>query len=225
MNTKVKEYILAHPKVIRRVLTIFNVLNPYNRVYRGKTNSIELGACFLHRSKIKIEGKGNRIVLEDFTQLRNTTIYIHGNNNVIHLSERCYMNEADFYIEDNNGQIIIGKHTSVDGKTQFAVIEGKSINIGNDCMFSSGINVRTGDSHSILDINKNRINPSKDVSIGDHCWIGMHSIILKGSTLHTGTIVGAGSIVSKEINCGNCIIAGVPAKVIKENVDWSRIRI
>lgn len=56
----------------------------------------------------------------------------------------------------------------------------------------------------------------KDVVIGENCWIGMNSVILPGVVLGSRTIVGAGSVVTKSFPDGNCIIAGVPAKIIKK---------
>lgn len=56
----------------------------------------------------------------------------------------------------------------------------------------------------------------KDVYIGAKSWIGMNAVILPGVTLGEKTIVGAGSIVTKSFPEGNVLIAGNPAKKIKE---------
>ncbi|MBS5133572.1 MAG: acyltransferase [Lachnospiraceae bacterium] len=58
--------------------------------------------------------------------------------------------------------------------------------------------------------------PGKDVNIGKRCWIGMNSMILPGVVLGEHTIVGAGSVVTKSFPKGNCVIAGNPAKIIRE---------
>jgi hypothetical protein len=58
--------------------------------------------------------------------------------------------------------------------------------------------------------------PAQNVCIGKNCWIGINSVILPGVTLGDHTIVGAGSIVTKSFISGNCIIAGNPAKIIKD---------
>lgn len=55
----------------------------------------------------------------------------------------------------------------------------------------------------------------KPVTLGEKCWIGMNSVILPGVTLGNGTIVGAGSVVTKSFPEGYCVVAGNPAKVIR----------
>ena len=64
--------------------------------------------------------------------------------------------------------------------------------------------------------NLDRNLPAKNITIGENCWIGMNAMVLPGVILGNHTIVGAGSVVTKSFEKGNCIIAGNPAKVIKE---------
>lgn len=56
----------------------------------------------------------------------------------------------------------------------------------------------------------------RPIIIGDGCFIGSNSIILKGTNLGKNCVVGAGSVVSGSFP-DNVIIAGNPAKIIKEN--------
>ncbi len=53
--------------------------------------------------------------------------------------------------------------------------------------------------------------------IGKKCFIGANAIIMPGLTIGDNVIVGAGSVVTKDVSNG-CIVAGNPAKVIKENI-------
>ena len=87
-------------------------------------------------------------------------------------------------------------------------------------MFSYGIEIHTTDYHSIIDKYGNRINPSESVIIGDHVWIGIRTIILKGSEIASNSIIGAGSIVNNKISEENVVIAGNPADVRKKYVNW-----
>lgn len=74
--------------------------------------------------------------------------------------------------------------------------------------------------HNIYDLDSHE--ESMDIIIGKNCWIGMNVVILPGVRLGDYTIVGAGAVVTKSYPEGHCIIAGVPAKKIKD-VDKNKI--
>lgn len=57
--------------------------------------------------------------------------------------------------------------------------------------------------------------PGKDIVIGKNCWLGAQSVLLPGVTLGDHTIVGAGAVVTKSFEQGSCVLAGVPANIIK----------
>ena len=92
-------------------------------------------------------------------------------------------------------------------------------------MLSSNIYLRTGDSHSIIDMQGNRVNQSKNISIGEHVWIGQSVIVTKGVKVPSNSIIGAGSVVTKSFEESNVVLAGNPAFVRKRNVCWKRERI
>ena len=106
-----------------------------------------------------------------------------------------------------------------------AVIEGTSVTIGKDCLFSSDIQLRTGDSHSILNMEGRRINPSRDITLGDHVWVGTQAFCTKGAQVASHSIIGARALVTGVFEEPHCTLAGVPAKVVKRDVDWSIRRI
>lgn len=216
-----------------------NMVLKYNRflsfIYRGiHHNRISLNGAklclsgvFMKNSMINVRGYNNVIeIASGLTRINHCSFIISGSNCHIKIAAECNLNNATFYIEDNGGSIILDKHVTISGKTDFAVIEGCLIHVGEDCLFSKNISFRVGDSHSILDgVSGKRINPSKDINIGNHVWIGYGVTILKGSEVGCNSIIGTGAILTGKKYHDNCVVGGIPAKVLKENVDWCAERI
>lgn len=200
-----------------------NILPFNNSIKRGKTKIVNKGAVLI-KCKIRSRGK-NTIILHKGAILRNTTISINGSNNVVEIGENVKVNLGDIYIEDNGNKVVIDKDTNICGQTHLACIEGKSIYIGKDCLLSSEIVFRTGDSHSILDMEGKRINPSEDIVIGDHVWIGHRVLINKGVIIPKNSVVGTGAVVTKSFDEENVVLAGVPAKIVKHNINWKHERV
>ena len=86
------------------------------------------------------------------------------------------------------------------------------IYIGNYVHFASNIGIISAN-HNLYNQKEHILN---EVIIDDYCWIGMNVVILPGCHLGPRTVVGAGSVVTKSFPEGYCVIAGNPAKVIKE---------
>ena len=93
----------------------------------------------------------------------------------------------------------------------------KSIKIGNNVAISQNVHIRDSDNHII---NGKTENVSKPIVIGNHVWIGLGATILKGVTIGDGAIIAAGAVVNKDVPAKS-IVGGVPAKIIKQNVEWS----
>lgn len=216
---KIKSFLKTHPKLMNVIFSCYNVL-PFNNKIRRKRKNKVIAKGLLKNCKITFRGKNNIVEIRSGALLKNCTLNISGNYNHIVFGENTYANHADLCTEDNGNRIIIGKGTSMCGQIHLAAIEGTAIDIGEDCLFSSEIVFRTGDSHSILDMEGNRTNPSKNIKICDHVWLGHRLLINKGVTIAKDNIVGTGAIVTKSIEESNCVIAGVPAKIVKNGVNW-----
>ena len=94
------------------------------------------------------------------------------------------------------------------------------ISIGNECAIAWGCQILDTDEHNLIFLDNNSINISHaPVEIGNHVWIGNNSIILKGVTIGDNSIIAAGSVVTHNIPA-NSIAGGIPAKIIRSNVDW-----
>ncbi len=197
----------------------------HNHVTGKYKNKLSYSHALMKKCKIVFEGYNNEICLGDGVVISKVIFSIKGNNNKIYLSNDVRMSEGGFYIEDNNNKIELGNGTTLSGKVQMSCTEGTSIIIGDDCMFSANIEIRTTDSHSIINSMGTRINPSENIFIGGHCWVGNTVIILKGVEIQPNSIVGAGSVVTRRFDESRVVIAGNPARIIKKNIDWKRERV
>lgn len=93
-------------------------------------------------------------------------------------------------------------------------------------MFAYDIDVRTGDSHSIISTASNeRLNHAQDVVIGDHVWVAAHCIILKGVRIPEDSVIATGSVVTGSYQTPGILIGGNPARQLKEGISWVRERI
>lgn len=205
---------------------IYNLLSFDKVLIKGKHNKIEKKYSFFRKNKITIIGNNNHISFGLGTRMNKCRIYIYGNDCSLHIGNNCFCLNSEFYFEDTNCLIDLGYKTNSLG-VNFAITEPNSkIVVGEQCLFSSDIEVRTGDSHSIIDLTtKKRINYAKSVTIGNHVWVGAHARLLKGSRIPDDSIVANSAIVTKEFEVTNCIIGGFPAKVIKQGVTWQNERI
>lgn len=221
----IKEFIHKYHGVYTICAKLINRC-PFHNSWRIKNGNIVICNGLMHKTKLRIKGKGNEVIIHSLARLKHCLIEIVGNNNKIEIGCEAVCTETQFIMQDNGGIISIGDRTGISGNTHLACIEGKKIEIGRGCMFSANIVIRVGDSHSILDNStKQRINPSDDVSIGDNVWIGNQVCILKGTRISANSIVGTGAIVTKAFDESNIAIAGNPARIIRSNIDWCAERI
>ena len=222
---KLKKMAEDHKKLFEIFAFVYSKCLGRNKIKVKNGNKLMCRSVLMQRCRIEIHGRGNKITIGSLARLYDCNIQIYGNDNSVILGENIYLNQAQLYMEDDANLIEIGQGSSIQGKTGLAVIEGTSIRIGKDCLLSGDINFRTGDSHSLLDLSGKRMNPSKDIEVGDHVWIGTRLLVLKGVLIPEGCVIGAGSLCNKRFEKEHCIIAGSPANVVKEDVDWCHERI
>ncbi len=180
--------------------------------------SIKKYAHLLLEEKVAVSSNGNRMTswnIEEGAEFR-----VGKNGRFGGQAGECFVGE--------NALLKIGAGFSINGNYRIVVNKGTSILMGDDCMFSYDVSMRSNDGHSIFDVvSKENINSTGDVNrnrgivLGNHVWIGERACVLYNTQIGDGSIIGAMSLVKSKIP-NNCIAAGVPAKVIKRNVAWSR---
>ena len=223
MNQQVlKRLILSHESFM---VKIYNFFGRNRKRFHGERNKLIIKG-FTKKNRLNVIGRDNEVYVEGgLTRLSECRITIHGSNNKIIIGRHVVLNGVTLYIEDDNNTISIGDDTWINRNVELAAIEGTAIKIGNDCMFSSNIFIRTGDSHSILNaISGLRINPSRDIELGNHVWVGNGARILKGARIGDNCIISTGAIVTGKEFPANSVLAGIPSKVIKSSISWDRSR-
>jgi acetyltransferase-like isoleucine patch superfamily enzyme len=192
----------------------------------GNNNQVLSENSFMIKTNIEINGINCLICIGPNTIIENCVITILGNYQKILIGEDCRIRNSSFWLEDGNNEIIIGNKTTIEGAHLAATEMYGRIQIGNDCMLSYDIDLRNGDSHVIIDLeNNSRINYPDNIIIGNHVWIGAHSKILKGCQISDHCIIGTGTVLSMAKIPANTLTAGVPGKILKNNVTWERDRL
>lgn len=98
------------------------------------------------------------------------------------------------------------------------IICNKEMRIGDGSIIAMGTVIRDNDgaNHRMLSPGYSNAKP---VKIGNHVWIGENCMVLKGVTIGEGAVIAASSVVTKDVP-PRCLVAGAPAKVIRENIEW-----
>ena len=191
---------------------------------KGLNNHINIAkdARIIGNSTITIrKGHDNQITIGEHGKFNKLKIDINGSHNQIIISEYVKFS-GQLLIVGNHLHIHIGEHTTA--IDCYILARDKSVTIGKSCMISRGIEIRATDVHKVYDIDsKVRLNDAHaDVVLGAHIWVAANVTISKNVTIASGCIIAAGAFVNKPIETPNCMVAGTPAKIIRQNVRWER---
>lgn len=171
-------------------------------IYRSIFTELSLGAsCDIYLNRLRLAGNISLIVGRD--SMIQTVIAFERDNASLRVGERTFIGRG-------------------------AISLAGSIEVGSDVMIAWGTVITDHNSHSLRFSERssdvvNWLHGTKDwsavevnpVKICDKAWIGLNSIIMKGVTVGEGAIVGAGSVVTKNVPPWT-IVAGNPAKIIRE---------
>lgn len=163
-----------------------------------RNNTISYSNCMSDKIHIYFFGKNGKVILGRNIRIKNSLNIFIGNNALVKIGADTSIVSADIYSAEN--EVILGQ----------------------DCMIATGISIRNHDDHHIFDISDSRrINYSKRVIIGNHVWIGNYVSLCAGAVIGNGSVIGERAVTSSQFG-DNVLIAGVPARIIREGIIWSR---
>lgn len=174
---------------------------------------------FAKGTKLQLD-KSSRIYIEQKLVMNANDKSYNGRTSILRMDKNSVLNVDNFnfmYGADvilfKGAKLTLGRNSFINSDCKIRV--HKSISIGNDCAISHDFTVMDSDAHKIIGGD----DEAKEVIIGNHVWIGTRVTILKGVHVGDGAIIAAGAVVTKDVPA-KALVVGVPAKVIRENVEW-----
>ena len=132
--------------------------------------------------------------------------------------EHCYI-ELPFYASWGGSRVHFG--TGVYANYNLTMIDDGHIYVGNRVLFGPNVTVVTGNHPLDPDMRKYEMAYAREVHIGDNVWVGAGAIILPGVTIGKNSVIGAGSVVTRDIP-ENVLAVGTPCRVVREIGDHDR---
>lgn len=201
--------------------TIVNMQGEYCDIY----NNIAISSA--PANIIKFKGRGCSVEINEIAPNAQLSIDCMDQSRTV-VGKGVSFVRAIVFLTYWGSRLSIGEYTSFGLDSRIIAFAGGEISIGRDCMFADKAIVQAGDGHAIYDLNTGK-NVNSDlnlyqeknvVRLGDHIWIGREAILIN-CKIGSGSIVGARALVKKTFP-NNCIVAGMPAKIIKKDIGWAR---
>jgi acetyltransferase-like isoleucine patch superfamily enzyme len=185
------------------------VAAPNARLYRHATSRIALGGHLFvgfwpdkwgNRRRVTLGSRPTFVSLERHGELVTGGWTIFGEGTQVTARGRLEVGDATFF------------HADV------RIIVRKSVTIGASCAVGWDVLIMDTDEHPLAVGGEPR-DPTAPVTIGDHVWIGARAAILKGVNIGDGAVVAAQSVVTRDVP-PRALVAGSPAKVVRQDVSW-----
>ena len=125
----------------------------------------------------------------------------------------------DTFIDVHPGAVFETGFFSMNGGS--VIVVGKRIEFGHNVMIGRDVTIYDSDFHQILNDHGEPSNFSSEVKIGNDVWLTNKIMVLKGVTIGDGVLVSAMTLIRKDVPA-HALVAGIPGKVIKDSVHWSR---
>ena len=180
----------------------------------GKNVIFGRGITIRHPAKIII---GDNVIIED-----NCVLDAKGINNTgIQIGDNVIVSR-NVVLSCKNGSIRIGNNTVIGINAIIHAVGKSKVEIGNDVLISAYVYLIGGGTYHFDDpdkaIRKQGLDLKGGIILEDNVWLGASVNVVDGVKIRRGSIVGACSLVAKNIESENSVAIGVPARVIKKRV-------
>lgn len=128
------------------------------------------------------------------------------------IGEGCYI-EPPFHANFAGRNVFMGK--KVYANFNLTLVDDSNIYIGDYVMFGPNVTLATANHPILPELRRRGLQYNKEIRIGSNVWIGANAVILPGITIGENSVIGAGSVVTKDIP-PNVVAVGDPCRVLRE---------
>lgn len=151
-----------------------------------------------------------------------TSLLVGGDRALVFLDRRCVLTAGEIYCGADSRIVL---HGPVVG-TRSAIVDarnGGSIVAQGDQLWAANVYVATDDMHRLEDrLSGERVNPyGADIHLGRHVWLGRDAVVTGHVDIGEGSVVGMRSIVRGQKVPPFSVVAGSPARIVRDGVTWS----
>lgn len=181
-------------------------------------NSNQVVGGDLAGARITFKGQHNILVVEDGANVNGCVLTFYGDANTVFIPKSRFQYRLNLSLF-RDSLFSIGPDCFMNGTLNVSLSERRHVIIGRNSLISYSVSIRTSDPHLLYDIDsKLRLNPSKSVFVGHHTWIGQNVLLLKGTAVSSGCVVGASSVLANKTTGANEAWAGNPARRVRSGV-------
>lgn len=150
-------------------------------------------------------------------------IVVEGVAATLFIGPDCWLPHAEIHCGGGSSIVLDAQVTSTFHATVDARNGGRIV-ADRDQLWATDVIVTTDDMHRLEDAaTRKRINPfGANIHIEGHVWIARDVIVMGGSTVGTGSVIGTRSLVRSATFPAQSVLAGTPARVIREGTTWRR---
>ena len=128
------------------------------------------------------------------------------------IGENCYI-EPPFHANWGGKHVHFGKN--VYANFGLTLVDDTHIYVGDGTMFGPNCVIATAGHPILPELREKQYQFNVPVHIGRNCWLGAGVLVMPGVTIGDNTVIGAGSVVTKDIP-GNVVAVGNPCRVLRE---------
>lgn len=167
-------------------------------------------------------GDGTRLITDSVPpEILQRVSITAGRNCLIDLSGLRIVNSGLHIHMADDCELVTGPGQFINGHVRWFLHEPSSLIIGADCLWAQG-DSWTSDMHSVVDAGTGeRLNHARDIVIGPHVWLAHDHMLLGGTNVGANSIVAARAVVTGKSYPPNCLLAGVPARIVRDDVSWT----